>query len=78
MPAVCQVTGRRPQTGMNVSHSHRRTKRWWKPNVFKRRFWVPSERRHVTLWVSAKGLKTIDKRGIDSVLAEIRARGEKV
>jgi large subunit ribosomal protein L28 len=78
MPMICQVTGKRPSTGFAISHSHRRTKRWWYPNVHKRRFWLPSERRHITLWVSTKGLRAIDKRGIEAVVADIRRRGERV
>ncbi|WP_419842374.1 50S ribosomal protein L28 [Candidatus Poriferisodalis sp.] len=78
MSKICQVTGRRPHSGFNVSHSHRRTKRWFKPNIQRKRFWVPNEGRWVTLTVSAKGIKTINKRGIESVMAELRRRGEKV
>ena len=78
MPRVCQVTGKKPSTGYSVSHSHVRTKRWWVPNVHKRRFWLPSERRWVTLTVSTKGLKTIDKKGIEAVVAEMRREGKKV
>ncbi|GAA3831129.1 MULTISPECIES: 50S ribosomal protein L28 [Amycolatopsis] len=78
MSAVCQVTGRKPGFGKQVSHSHRRTSRRWDPNVQRRRYWVPSEGRWVTLRVSAKGIKTIDKRGIDAVVAELRAKGVKL
>lgn len=78
MSNVCQVTGRRPTTGFTVSHSHRRNKRWFKPNIQKKKFYVPNEKRHVTLTVSAKGIKIINKRGIESVLADLRRRGEKV
>ncbi len=78
MSNVCQVTGRRPSFGNNVSHSHRKTRRRWNPNIQKKRYWVPSEKRWVTLTVSAKGIKTIDKLGIESVLADMRRRGEKV
>ena len=78
MSRVCQVTGRRPSAGNNVSHSHRKTKRRFLPNVQTRRFWVPSERRWVRLTVSTKGLRTIDKHGIEKVLADMRRRGEKV
>ena len=73
MSRVCQVTGKKPSTGYSVSHSHVRTKRWWVPNVHKRRFWLPSEKRWVTLTVSTKGLRTIDKKGIEAVVAQIRA-----
>lgn len=78
MSAHCQVTGRTPGFGKQVSHSHRRTSRRWNPNIQRRRYYLPSEGRHVTLRVSAKGIKTIDRRGIESVVAEIRARGEKI
>ncbi|MFV1990865.1 MAG: 50S ribosomal protein L28 [Acidimicrobiales bacterium] len=78
MSNICQVTGARPSTGNNVSHSQRKTRRRWMPNIQKQRFWVPSEKRWVKLTVSAKGIKTINKKGIETVLAEIRARGEKV
>lgn len=78
MARVCQVTGRRPKAGNNRSHSMRATKRRFMPNVQKRRFWVPSENRYVHLTVSARGLKRIDKLGIEKVIAEIRSRGEKV
>lgn len=75
MSAVCQVTGRKPGYGKRVSHSHRRTSRRWEPNLQTRKYWVPSERRWVRLRVSAKGMKTIEKRGIDAVVAELRAKG---
>ena len=78
MSRVCQVTGRRPSAGNNVSHSNRKTKRRFLPNVQTRRFWVPSERRWVRLTVSTKGLRTIDKHGIEKVLADMRRRGESV
>ncbi|MBN6039317.1 50S ribosomal protein L28 [Amycolatopsis sp. 195334CR] len=78
MSAVCQVTGRRPGFGKQVSHSHKRTSRRWDPNLQTRRYWVPSEGRWVRLRVSVKGMKTIDKRGIDAVVASLRARGEKI
>ncbi len=78
MSNVCQVTGRRPAFGNNVSHSHRKTRRRWNPNVQRKRFWVPSEGRWITLTVSAKGIKIIDKQGIEKVLADMRRRGVKV
>jgi large subunit ribosomal protein L28 len=78
MSAVCQVTGRAPGYGKQVSHSHRRTSRRWMPNVQRRRYWLPSEGRWVRLRVSTKGMKVIDRRGIESVVAELRARGERV
>ncbi|MGD7001864.1 50S ribosomal protein L28 [Corynebacterium halotolerans] len=78
MSAICQVTGRKPGFGKSVSHSHRRTSRRWNPNVQRRRFFLPSEGRTITLTVSTKGLKIIDRDGIESVVAQIRARGEKI
>src|SRR3569833_716615 len=75
--AVCQVTGRKPGFGKQVSHSHRRTSRRWEPNLQNRRYFVPGEGRWVRLRVSIKGMKTIDKRGIEAVVAELKARGEK-
>lgn len=75
---VCQVTGKRPMSGNNVSHANNKTKRRFLPNLHKRRFWVESEKRYVVLTVSAKGLRTIDKKGINAILEEIRGRGEKV
>ncbi|MBG9327967.1 50S ribosomal protein L28 [Corynebacterium belfantii] len=78
MSAICQVTGRQPGYGKSVSHSHRRTSRRWNPNVQRRKFYLPSEGRTITLNVSAKGLKVIDRDGIESVVAKIRARGEKI
>ena len=78
MSAICQVTGRKPGYGKSVSHSHRRTSRRWNPNVQRRKFYLPSEGRTITLTVPTKGLKVIDRDGIESVVAKIRARGEKV
>ena len=78
MAVVCQVTGAVPGFGHSISHSHRRNKRRFDPNVQKKTYWVPSLRRKVTLNVSAKGIKVIDARGIDAVVAEIIARGEKI
>jgi len=78
MSKVCQVTGKRPVTGNNVSHAHNKTRRRFLPNLHTHRFWVESENRFVKLRVSSKGLRIIDKNGIDSVLADIRARGAKV
>ena len=76
MSRVCQVTGKRPMVGNNVSHANNKTKRRFLPNLQSRRFWIESESRWVRLRVSKKGLRIIDKNGIDSVLAKIRARGE--
>ncbi len=78
MSRVCQVTGKRPATGNNVSHAKNRTRRRFLPNLHSHRFWVESERRWVTLRLTTKGMRTIDKRGIDAVLADMRSRGEKV
>lgn len=76
MSARCQVTGAVPGFGHQISHSHRRTKRRFDPNIQHKRYWVPSLGRHVRLTLSAKGIKTIDRRGIEAVVAEMRARGE--
>ncbi|MGA9421197.1 MAG: 50S ribosomal protein L28 [Rhodanobacteraceae bacterium] len=78
MSKICQVTGKRPQSGNSVSHANNRTRRRWLPNLHERRFWVASENRWIKLRVSGNGLRTIDKNGIDTVLAELRARGEKI
>mgnify|MGYP002777497593 CR=1 FL=1 len=78
MPRTCQVTGKRVRSGHNVSHANNKTKRRFMPNLHERRFWVASENRWVRLRVSTAALRTIDKNGIDSVLAELRACGEKV
>jgi len=78
MSRVCQVTGKRPTTGNNVSHANNRTRRRFLPNLHKHRFWVESENRYVRLRVSTKGLRIIDKKGIDKVLSELRGRGVKV
>ncbi|HPY38891.1 MAG: 50S ribosomal protein L28 [Thiolinea sp.] len=78
MARVCQVTGKRPMSGHNVSHANNKTKRRFLPNLHFHRFWVEAEDRFVTLRVTTKGLRTIDKKGIDAILVELRARGEKV
>jgi large subunit ribosomal protein L28 len=78
MSAHCQALGTSPSFGHAISHSHRRTKRRFDPNIQRKRYWVPSLGRHVTLTISARGIKTVDKVGIDVVVARIRARGEKV
>lgn len=78
MSQVCQVTGKRPVAGNNVSHANNRTRRRFLPNLHRHRFWVEAEKRFVKLRVSAKGMRIIDKKGIDVVLGELRARGEKV
>ena len=76
MAKVCQVTGKRPKTGNNVSHANNKTKRRFLPNLQSRRFWVESENRWVRLRISNAALRLIDKKGIDVVLADLRARGE--
>ena len=76
MARVCQVTGKKPMVGNNVSHANNKTKRRFLPNLQSRRFWVESENRWVRLRVSANAIRTIDKIGIDAVLVDLRARGE--
>lgn len=76
MARVCKVTGKRPMVGNHVSHANNKTKRRFLPNLHYRRFWVESENRWVRLRVSNAALRTIDKNGIDAVLADLRARGE--
>ena len=78
MSRVCQVTGKGPMVGHNVSHANNKTKRRFLPNLHSHRFWVEAEKRFVSLRVSNHGLRIIDKKGIDVVLAEIRGRGDKV
>ena len=75
MAKVCQVTGKKPMVGNNVSHANNKTKRRFLPNLQNRRFWVESENRWISLRLTNAGLRLIDKNGIDSVLADIRARG---
>ena len=76
MARVCQVTGKKPQTGNNVSHANNRTKRRFLPNLQYRRFWIENEKRWISMRVSNAGLRTIDKKGIEVVLAELRAKGK--
>ncbi len=76
MSRVCQVTGKKPMSGNNVSHAHNKTRRRFLPNLHTHRFWVESENRFIKLRVSSNGMRTIDKNGIDAVLADIRKRGE--
>ena len=78
MSRVCQVTGKGPAVGNKVSHSQIKTKRRFLPNLQHHRFWVESENRFVRLRVTPKGMRIIDKKGIDAVLVDIRSRGEKV
>jgi len=76
MARVCQVTGKKPMVGNNVSHANNRTKRRFLPNLQYRRFWIEGERRWISMRVSNAGLRTIDKKGIEVVLAELRAKGK--
>ena len=76
MSQVCQVTGKRPAVGNNVSKAKNRTRRRFLPNIHHHRFWVEDEKRFVKLKVSAKGMRIIDKKGIDAVLVDLRKRGE--
>jgi len=78
MSKVCIVTGKRPVAGNNVSHAKNRTRRRFLPNLQSHRFWVESENRFVKLRLSTKGMRIIDKKGINTVLSELRARGEKI
>lgn len=78
MARVCRVTGKGPMVGNNVSHANNKTKRRFLPNLQTRRFWVESENRWVRLRLSAQAVRLIDKNGIDAVLADLRARGERV
>jgi len=78
MSKVCQVTGKRPQSGNNVSHANNRTRRRFLPNLAYKRFWLESEKRYVRLRVSCKGLRIIDKHGIEKVLADLRAQGQRI
>ena len=77
MSKVCQVTGKRPQSGNNVSHAHNKTRRRFLPNLQYKRFWLESEKRYVRLRASHKGLRIIDKHGIEKVLADIKAQGKR-
>lgn len=78
MSMVCQVTGKKPMSGNNVSHANNKTRRRFLPNLHLHRIWFANEKRYVTLRLSSKGLKTVDKKGIEAIVAELRARGEKV
>jgi large subunit ribosomal protein L28 len=78
MSRVCQVTGKKPVTGNNVSHAHNKTRRRFLPNLHTHKFWVEAENRWVKLRVSTKGMRIIDKNGIEAVLADMRKRGDKV
>jgi len=78
MSRVCQVTGKRPTTGNNVSHANNKTRRRFLPNLHTHRFWLEGEKRFVRLRVSSAGMRMIDKVGIEKVVSDLRARGEKV
>lgn len=78
MSRVCQVTGKKPSYGNTVSHANNKTRRRWLPNLHTHRFWLESEKRFVRLRVSTRGLRTIDKLGLEKIVADLRARGEKV
>jgi len=78
MSKVCQVTGKRPQSGNNVSHAKNRTRRRFLPNLHNKRFWLESENRWVRLRVSHNGMRIIDKHGIDKVVADLRAQGQRI
>ncbi len=78
MSQVCQVTGKRPAVGNNVSKANNRTRRRFLPNLHQHRFWVEGEKRFVKLKVSTKGMRIIDKKGIEAVLVDLRKRGEAV
>ncbi len=78
MSKVCQVTGKRPLVGNTVSHANNKRRRRFEPNLHTHRFWLESEKRFVSLRVSAQGMRIIDKKGIEAIVSELRARGEKV
>ena len=78
MSRICQVTGKRPQMGNNVSHANNKTRRRFLPNLHKRKFWVESENRWIRLRISNDGLRLIDKLGIDKVLTDLRASGTRI
>lgn len=78
MSRVCQVTGKKPAVGNTVSHANNKRRRRFLPNLHVQRFWLESEKRWVTLRVSSHGLRTIEKRGVEEVIADLRARGEHV
>ncbi|RAV15123.1 50S ribosomal protein L28 [Mycolicibacterium sp. GF69] len=78
MSAHCQVTGRTPSFGNSISHSHRRTRRRWKPNIQTKTYYLPSEDRRIKLRVSAKGIKVIDRDGIEAVVARLRSKGQQI
>ena len=78
MSKVCQVTGKKPMFGNNVSHANNKTRRKFNVNLQKKKFWVPEENRYITLRLSMHGLRIINKKGISCVVSELRARGTKI
>ena len=78
MSRVCDVTGKKPMFGNNVSHSHNKTRRRFNVNLQKKKFWLPDEKRYITLNISTRGMRTIDKRGIRKVVNDLRAQGKKI
>ncbi len=78
MARVCEITGKRPMSGNNVSHANNKNKRRFLPNLQRRKFWIESENRWISLRLSNAALRTIDKNGIDAVLAKMRSRGESI
>lgn len=78
MSMICQVTGKKPMSGNNVSHANNKTRRRFLPNLHSHRLWLASEKRYITLRLSTKGLKTIDKKGLEAVVNELRQRGQKI
>lgn len=78
MSKVCQVTGKKPLVGNNVSHANNKVRRRFEPNLHTHRFWVEGEKKFIKLRVSHHGLRTIDKKGIEAVIAELRGKGQKV
>ncbi|MET7749177.1 50S ribosomal protein L28 [Micromonospora sp. NPDC005367] len=78
MSRRCDVTGAQPGLGNAVSHSHQRTRRRWNPNLQRHRYWLPSERRWITLTLTAKALRTVDRKGIEAIVAELRGRGVRI
>ncbi len=78
MSKVCQVTGKRPMTGNNVSHANNKTRRRFLPNLHTQRFWVPGEKRWVKLRVSTRGVRIINRKGIETVIADLRAKGVRI
>ena len=78
MSKICQVTGKKPQSGNNVSHAHNKTRRRFLPNLQYKKFWLESEKRYVRLRISQKGLRIINKYGLEKVLDDLRSQGKKI